>query len=280
MQNYDRLFTLDEPVPYKNINLYPVKVRDHDMFYRCVSCLVLEKKSIPDIKILKMSYLEYLYHLHIENKELDFLLLLDYLLKLCMKLDDTMGVNYYFDKITNKPLFKIGHKVLDADGKTIPDEYGVKLDGEIYNATDFEEIQNIICNQNLVDRPDETIQKEIRDKMEEGRMMKARANGNKPASFEDTILCLVVSTNMSLEQVYDLPLRKFIKLLQRVDAKLHYQIYMTSAMSGMVEFKDKTVLRHWMSDLEKENKNDDALLDFGKITGQTGMVMKTDATKT
>ena len=268
MPNYDRFYTLDKPVPYKNIEIYPVKVKDHDTFYRCINCLTLEKNSIPDKKILKMSYLEYLYHLHIENKELDFLLLLDYLLKLCMKLDDTMGVNYYFDKITNKPLFKIGHKVLDADGKTIPDEYGVKLDGEIYNATDFEEIQNIICNQNLVDRPDETIQKEIRDKMEESRLMKAKANGNKPASFEDTILCLVASTSMSLNEVYDLSLRKFIKLLQRVDAKLHYQIYMTAAMSGMVTFKDTTVLRHWMSDLEKENKNSDVLLDFDTVSNK------------
>ena len=260
MPNYDRLYTLDEPVPYKNIKLYPAKVRDHDTFYRCISCLTLEKQSIPDIKIIKMSYLEYLYHLHIENKEIDYLLLLDYLLKLCVR-DDEVRINYYFEKVAQKPVFKIGHRVLDTEGKEIPDEYGIKIDGEIFNAADFDEMQTIICNQNLVDRPDETIQKEIRDKMQEAREMKARASGNKPAPFEDTILCLVASTNMSLEQVYDLSLRKFIKLLQRVDAKLHYQIYMTAAMSGMVEFKDKSVLRHWMSDLEKENKNSDVMIN-------------------
>lgn len=267
MPNYDRLFTLDEPVPYKNIKLFPVRVRDNDMFYRSISCLTLEKKSIPDIKILKMSYLEYLYHLHIENKEVDYLLLLDYLLKLCIK-DDDMGVNYYFDDM-NKPVFEIGKKVLDTDGNPVSDKHGIKLsDKEIFNSSDFEEIQNIICNQNLIDRPDETIQKEIRDKMDEARMMKARDSGNKPASFEDTILCLVASTSMSLNEVYDLPLRKFIKLLQRVDAKLHYEIYMGAAMSGMVEFKDKKILRHWMSDLEKENKNDDVLLGFDEINNK------------
>ena len=243
MSNYDRFYTLDEPVPYKNIKLYPVKVKDHDTFYRSINCLTLEKNSVPDMKILKMSYLEYLYHLHIENKEIDYLLLLDYLLKLCLKLDEKEEIEYRFDK--SKPVFKIGETV--------------------YNSSDFEEIRDIICEQNLIDRPDETIQKEIRDKMEEARLMKARANGNKPAPFEDTILCLVASTNMSLDQVYELPLRKFIKLLQRVDAKLHYQIYQTAALSGMVEFKDKTILRHWMSDLNKENKNDDVLLGFDKI---------------
>jgi hypothetical protein len=264
MPNYDRLYTLDEPVPYKSILIHPVKVRDHDIFYRCISCLTLEKKSIPDIRIIKMSYLEYLYHLHIENKEIDYLLLLDYLLKLCIK-DDTMGINYYFDN-TNKPVFEIGKKVLDANKETISDEHGIKLsDKEIFNANDFEEIRMIICNQNLVELVDETIQKDVRDRMEEARMTRARSSGNKPASFEDTMLCLVASTNISLEQVYDLTLRKFIKLLQRVDALIHYKIYMGAAMSGMVEFKDKSITRHWMSDLEKENKNDDVLLGFDQI---------------
>jgi hypothetical protein len=164
-----------------------------------------------------------------------------------LKLDEKSDIKYYFNK-SNKPVLEIN---------------GDKLD-----SSDFEEIRMIICEQNLVELPDETIQKEIRDKMEEARKMKARENGNKSASFEDTILCLVASTNMSLEQVYDLPLRKFIKLLMRVDKKLHYQIYMTAAMSGMVEFKDKKVLQHWMSDLEKENKNDDVLLGYDEISNK------------
>ena len=70
---------------------------------------------------------------------------------------------------------------------------------------------------------------------------------------------------MTYDQVLELSLRKFIKLLQRVDAKLHYQMYMTAQLSGMVEFKDKSILRHWMSELERENKNDDVLLDYNQI---------------
>ena len=244
MPNNDRLYTLDEPVPYKNIKIYPVKVKDYDTFYRCVSCLTLEKKSISDVNIIKMSYLEYLYHLHVSNNEIDYLVLFDYLLHLCLKIDDAIEIKY---QVTdgNKPVFRIGD--------------------DIFDSADFDEIRMIICNQNLVELADETIQKEIREKMEEARMMKARESGNKPASFEDTILCLVASTSINLNDAYELSLRKFIKLLQRVDAKLHYQIYMTGAMSGMVEYKDKSVLRHWMSDLEKTDKNSDVLFNFDQI---------------
>ncbi len=116
-----------------------------------------------------------------------------------------------------------------------------------------------------MDLPDEAIQKDVRDIIEEARKYKAKISGNKPASFEDTILCLVASTSITLEQVYELSIRKFIKLLQRVDALVHYKIYLGAAMSGMVEFKDKTILRHWMSDLEKENKNEDVMLDLDQM---------------
>jgi len=250
MSKYDRFYTFDEPVPYKTIKLYPVKVRDYSIFYGCTPCLTLEKKSIVDIRILKMSYLEYLYTLHYENKEIDFLSLLDGILRLCMRLPDAK-IEYKF--INKKPVFIINEQIFDS--------------------SDFNEIRDIICEQNMVEVPDESIQKEIRNKMEEARRLKARENGanNKPASFEDTMLCLVASTAMTFEQVNELTLRKFIRLLQRVDAKLHYQIYMTAAMSGMVEFKDKSILRHWMSDLERENKNDDVLLSFDKVKDHVEM---------
>ena len=50
MPNYDRLFTLDEPVPYKNIKLFPVKVRDHDTFYRLFDFREKKYSRHQDIK--------------------------------------------------------------------------------------------------------------------------------------------------------------------------------------------------------------------------------------
>jgi len=251
MSKYDGFYTFDEPVPYKSITLYPVKVKDFDIFYKCVQVLALEKNSIPDIKIISMSYLEYIYYLHDKvkgEKEIDYLILLDILLKLCMNDKESKMILKYGRNKKDKPVLEI--------------------DGKLFDELDFEEIKTIICDQNLVTLPDETVQKVVRDKMEEARKYKEGLSGNKPASFEDTMLCLIISTNMSLEQVKELSLRKFIKLLQRVDAKLHYQIYMTGQMSGMVEFKDKSILRHWMSDLEKENKNNDVMVDFNQIKGK------------
>ncbi len=246
--NYDRYYTFDEPVPYKSIKLYPVKVKDYDTFYKCVQVLTLEKNSISDVKIISMSYLKYVYYLHDKIKEengLDYLVLLDVLLKLCINDKESKIEIKYGRNNKDKPVFEI--------------------DGKMFDETDFEEIKTIICEQNLVNLPNEAIQKDVRDKIDEARKYKERLSGNKPASFEDTMLCLIASTSMNLKEVYEISLRKFIKLLRRIDAKIHYQIYLTAAMSGMVEFKDKSILRHWMSDLEKENENDDVMLDFDEL---------------
>ena len=52
-------------------------------------------------------------------------------------------------------------------------------------------------------------------------------------------------------------------MLQRIDYKLHYQIYKTAEMGGMVTFKES--VDHWMSDLSKKNKYEDVVLDYGNL---------------
>ena len=75
------------------------------------------------------------------------------------------------------------------------------------------------------------------------------------------MVCVLVSTNLKLEDIYNLTIRKFSKILQRADYKLHYQIYMTASTSGLVEFKDKSMLKHWMSVLDEGDNFADVKVD-------------------
>ena len=65
-----------------------------------------------------------------------------------------------------------------------------------------------------------------------------------------------------MQDIYDLTIRKFEKILQRVDAKLHYQIYLSASMSGFVSFKDENAIKHWMNDLSKNDKYEDVKVDM------------------
>jgi hypothetical protein len=248
MGQYDNYIIYDIPVPYKGLNIYPVKVSDYGKLNMFSQCLTIDKNSIPDAKIISMTYLEYLFK-EKDKEGTPYLLFLDFLFGMVLQEDksfsdtsDSIG-RYRFDE-KGKPFFVIN-----------------KIN---YDSNDFEEIRKIICEQNLIDVPDESIQKEVRDALESAKAYKAKVSGTKSGSFEDYIISLAVSTGWSYESIYQMTVRKFIKSIRRMDNLIHYKIYLASSMSGMVEFKDKSFIIHWLSDLE-EGKYDDVSLELDQV---------------
>ena len=63
MDNYLNYFYFDDPVPYKGIKIYPIKVKEYLAFSGLVSCLMIEKNLVKDVKVISMDYLEYLFHI-------------------------------------------------------------------------------------------------------------------------------------------------------------------------------------------------------------------------
>jgi len=224
---YELNYIYDEPVIYRNLTIYPILMRDYLSFFYFAECFTMDKNSISDVKIISMTYINYMYEMSNEDKP--YIAYFDAILRM----------------ITRKPDLKVAYGK-NPKGKAI-----FVIEGEEYSAKDFEELKSIICKWNMVELPDETIQKEIRDNMKLAQELRGR-NSGKMASLEDQMICVMISTPLSLDEIYKLPVRKFIKILERVDARLHYKIYLSASMSGMVEFKDKSFIKHWMSDLSKK----------------------------
>lgn len=246
LKEHEINLTYDSPIEYKELKIYPVKVKDYFYFYSYVGCLLLEKNSIPDINIIQMSYLDYMYKISLEEKKM-YVLMFTGLMALCLNIEIKDIVAKYDSK--SKPTFVINDVV--------------------YDSKDFDEVKSIICEQNLVDLPDETISKEIRDKIQEARELKERLEGNSndTASIEDLIVSISVSTGMPPESIYEFTIRKFNKMIQRLDAKLHYEIYLSASMSGLVEFKDKSFIKHWLSNLDVD-KDAAYKLDYDAVKGK------------
>ena len=249
--------TYDLPVPYKNINIYPATVKDYVLFNAYVRCLTLNKNEIPDAKVISMSNLDYILYATEQNvNEQPYLYWFDRLLAMCLKDDETFikiedSLKRYGYNKDNKAIFMIGE--------------------EIYNSRDFDKIKTIICEQNLVDLPDENVSKEVRDSLDEAVDYKNKLAGNKPGNFEDYIISISIATGWTLEYIYSLTIRKFIKSIRRLDNLIHYKIYLASSMSGMVEFKDKSFIKHWLTNLEKENKYEEVELDLDKMKGTVSL---------
>lgn len=248
---YEVSITYDLPITYKGIKLYPVTVKDYLLFTAYSQCFLIDKNSIPDPKIIAMSELEYLYYLASKDVEsMPYLICFDRILAMSLKDDKSFESlqesmkRYRYDK-KKKPVFRIGE--------------------QLYNYKDYLEIKQIICQQNFVELPDENISKAVRDSLEQAKKYKEKISGTKPASLEDYIISLATVTGWTFDYIYSLPVRKFIRSIRRFDNYVHYKIYLSASMSGFVEFKDKSIIKHWLTDIDTDDKYGDVSIDLDEM---------------
>jgi hypothetical protein len=219
----------------------------------------VDKNTIPNPEIISMTYFEYICYCSTKKEfsETPYLLWFDRMLSLCLK-DD----NSFENPIKSIERYKY-------DGKRKP---YFEIAGEKYISKDFDELRKIICEQNYVDLPDENISKEVRDSLEEARRYKNKLMGNgKGVGLEDYIVSLSIATGWELDYVYNMPIRKFLKAIRRMDNLIHYKIYLAASMSGMVEFKDKSFIKHWLSSIEDENKYSDVSMELNAAKDMISM---------
>jgi len=246
-------YAFDKPIAYKNLLIYPALMEHYFEFYALVQCFLLEKNLT--IEGISKTYLEYLYILKKNGDEEFNLEKFDALLKMCLRLENIVIIYAYEE---NRPVFIIYKNDSDANaGKN----------GDKYTSDDFNELRLLICEQNGVELPDETMSPEVRKSMEEARQFIAKRSGTIPPTLEDMVTCIMASTALKPDDIAKLSIRKFGQLLYRVDTKLHYQIFVTASMSGFVEFKDKSILKHWMAGVEKDRWGD-TMIDVENMKGK------------
>lgn len=250
MINYQYYTLFDKPIPYKNISLHPIKLKDFFEFSNYTQCYMLEKNSIKDnpelaIKAIQMNYFEFLYEFSMSTEDNLYILLFDGLLRLALN-NASVDLGYGIGN-EGKPFFRI--------------------DKELYDSNDFDEIKKIIVEQNMIELPDIKIQKAVRDKLEEARRFREKINKNKIASLEEQVIALSIYSGHDIESIFDMSYRKFILAIKRANHMIMSNIYLTASMSGMTTFKDKSVLKGWLADLDSE-KNNDVTMKLSEVQGK------------
>jgi hypothetical protein len=248
--------TFDLPVEYRGLLIHPINLKDYAMFYTLAQCLVIDKNSIPDIKVISMSYLEYLIKTNMDNPDdIPYVYMVDRILALVLPNDSSFS----------DPLESMKRYALDEKGKPYFFIGDVK-----YTAPDFEEIRLIICEQNLIELPDENISKEVRDSLAAAQEYKNKLSGAKSASLEEQIIALATVTGWSFAEMYNMTCRKFIKSIRIMDNTMHYKIYLAASMSGMVEFKDKSFIKHWLTDTTAKDPYENVTMDMKEVENKIG----------
>ena len=174
MENNLKELYFDLPIKYKELSIFPVTMKDYLEFHWLVNCLLLDKNSIPDVHIISMSYLRFLYHISSEES-LPYIYMLRTLLCMVLHIDIESDIKFYVDE-RDKAFFS--------------------LNNIQYTASDFDNIVKIIFEQNSIKPIDETIQKEIRDALEQAEQFKMRQNNQKICSLEEQMICVLISTSL------------------------------------------------------------------------------------
>jgi hypothetical protein len=243
---YVRELTFDESIEYNGIIFTPVKTQDYNEFYTFIHCMLQDKNSIPDIDIIKMSYLDYLFYLS-KNEETSYMLaMLVSLICLCTNVE-LEEVKYFINQ---------------------KNEHVLILNGIEFDKNKFMHMRGIICAQNDVDISIFELDPRVRQEILKTMELKNKSGGFEMATLEEQIICILISSNISLEQIKELSLRKFKKILNRIDHKMHYEIYTLGSLSGNIVLKQE--IPHWLATLEK-SKFDQHISSYEDVQNKVKM---------
>lgn len=258
----ERYFQFDKPVPFQEgLTLYPILVSDYLEFTTVSSCLTLNKNESPEG--LTQSHLGYLVS-KMEDKETGglwshyFYRLLELVFHIkhgvkCLDCGEVMDYKEFWALVSQgEENLKCSHCQSQNFEETLrcrenPQTHkkelivnGVAIDSKGYNR-----LRQIILYQNFPDYQDDSwVDPDVKRDQQRKQEILSKSGEAGSATLERKIVAIASQTSYKLDEILNLPMRKFIIMLQMVDDVIRYQCDRTGMMSGMVTFKQP--LEHWL----------------------------------
>ena len=260
-------FTYDEPVPFCGLQIYPITMRHYNDFMLSNPCLLLNKNET--FEGVRQTHLDFLIgKLNDQEEGQLWNLRLSKLFELifhfkdgvrCTQCGNTM--TYAEKKEKNKELFgkdgneeeklaacsNCGSTQFEAMIRYAADpetkKYKLVVAGHSIDAAAFERLRQIVMYQNLPDYYDDSkIDPDLKADYAERIRIKSQKSGK--ATTEKKIVCVAAKTSYKMDELYNMPIRKFLMLLSTVDDVIQYEATRMGMMTGMVSMKEPP--EHWI----------------------------------
>ena len=270
-------FRLDLPIPFCGLKIYPIKVKDYELYAACSTCLTLNKNETA--QGIKSSYMEFLISKIVqknnEGREWSFkfqkLLELVFHIKNGLKCSKCGKVISYSDEYFLDFLNKINEitksnnigniefPVLacpDCGGKELIEMIKIErdesnkpyflVDGHKIQKKDFDLLRYTVLFQNDPDYRDESwIDPLLKKDYEEKRRLERQKN-DVYASMEQKVIGLSITTSYKFDEIWDMSIRRFTMALAAVDDLINYKIMRTAICSGFVSLPEGQKIDHWL----------------------------------
>lgn len=254
----DSVNLFGDPIEFNGLLLKPIKMKNYMLFMSVIDVLRLKKNRTPDINVIRMSYIEYLFsHLQQNENGNQFLTMLLVVFKLCLSEKQFKTVEF---KIIDGEYFIIYKSIANLDVEDSNPSF--------INAESFEELRVLILKMNKLRDVDYRMSEETQALLEKARIERARMDGGASLNLtmEDMVDCYHVWTGFSYREIQNEPIYKFIKNVSRMVMIDTYNINKTAEMSGNVKFKKE--IEHWLRHIEESDEYEGAKISLNKFVGE------------
>lgn len=243
----------DEPIPYKGLLIDPVKARDYYKFMPSLGVLNIQKNRIPDVQIIQMSYLQFVFGLILND--ISWREKFIEVMNLCLDVkqaeceNDRIRRGSFWNElgVDEKLIFHLnGYDIdfIDNDNKL-----SIVIKGHELDASEFDTLIKYIHYQNLYDYFDDFMSDDVREIVEKFYAMKNK--GIKPPTFEEKILAVMVELGITKSQVADMSAISVEQLFHIAVRKTDYVVEHNYRANAITDKKLPDV-EHWAYKTNKE----------------------------
>ena len=251
----------ETPIKYMGLTLYPVLMKDIFTFNKTAGVVMINPLDFNDPKVASMSYLELIINLSAMQE--DFKENLIGFLKLVFHVEDTdLKVTVEKDGKQNLYFLWISQK---------KDEITKENIWEKVSASKFTKLKDLICFQNGLEVLDLGQNQDI---IRTKRALARQATLDGAPTVSDQIYSVSCVTGIDVRTIMNTwTINRFNEMLKACDRIMHYKIYRSAEMSGMVTFKNGIPVKSW---LKSEDNSEGKMKTLAEASNAFGRSRKID----
>lgn len=237
MEIFDRFkadVLAENPIKYMGLTIYPILMKDIFKFNKSAGVLLINPLDFNDPKVLQMSYLELIINLCAMQEEFrdNFI----EIIKLAFHIEDT-DLKVDIEQNDNQNTYSL--LIAQEKDKDTNENIWQKI-----SSSKFSKLKDLICFQNGLEVLDLGQNQDIiRTKK---ALAQQAALGTTP-TINDQVYSISCCTGIDVKVIMDTwTVNRFNEMLKACDRLIHYKIYRSAEMSGMVTFKNGIPVKSWL----------------------------------
>lgn len=249
----------ETPIKYMGLTMYPILMKDIFRFNKSAGVLLINPMDFNDPKVASMSYLELIINLcamqeEFKNNFID-------LMKLVFHIEDT-DLKVDIEKNGSQNVYSL--LIAQEKDKDTNESIWQKI-----SSSKFTKLKDLICFQNGLEVLDLG---QNQDVIRTKRALAQKATLGDTPSVDDQLYSVSCVTGIDVKVIMNTwTINRFNEMLKACDRIIHYKIYRSAEMSGMVTFKNGIPVKSW---LKSEDNSEGKMKTITEASNTFGGVVK------